>query len=62
MTNGVWGWPFTQQFRKTDLQRARMARDDFMNAKARKLLAESVHEDALTTRPIVYEHLQLCRR
>jgi len=62
MTNGVWGWPFTLQFWKTDFQRARMARNDFRNAKARKLLAESVHKDALITRPIVYEHLQLCRR
>ena len=62
MANGVWGWPFTVQFRKTDFQRARVARNDFMNAKARKLLAESVYEDALIARPIVYEHLQLCRR
>ena len=50
MANGVRRWPFTVQFRKTIFQRARMARNDFMNAKARKQLTASVHEDALIAR------------
>ena len=62
MANGVRRWPFTVQFRKTVFQRARMARNDFMNAKARKQLTASVHEDALIARASVYQHLQLRRR
>ena len=57
MANGVRRWPFTVQFRKTIFQRARMARNDFMNAKARKQLTASVHEDALIARANVYQHL-----